>query len=371
MHPQPVDLWSVSDRLLVWTGTSNSEIRHAVASDVEGPYKTVPGGAAGDEPVLGTFSHNPSVQRVGPAAWLLGHIGCGNGTKTPIGTCTNGTTCNATVPTHWAQCEHPQASASLRNFAADSGGGCDNPHWTGFHHAKSPRGPWTPVVNHLLDGGSCGLQVDGGPTAWHKPCITNPNLWPFDNGSLLIAYSTGCTNCTTSAGHKHIGLTFAPSGLLSGDNDDDEALTLEDLTPSEPVFPWASEDPTIFLDTTNEGKEIWHILAHTDDHGVAEDGLWKHVAAHAVAESPRGPWTVVPYPPYNRTIEWVDGETTDVETRERPQLIFSGGWGHGKRVPVALTNGVTPGNATMPGKAAGFTGDQSYTLFQRIVLAGL
>ena len=352
--------------------TSNSEIRHAVASRIEGPYtKTVSSGAAGDEPVLGTFSHNPSVQRVGPASWLLGHIGCGNGTKTPIGTCTNGTTCNATVSTHWAQCQHPQVSTSLRGLgqhglAAGSGGGCDNPHWTGFHHAKSPRGPWLPVVNPLLSG-SCGLQVDGGPTAWHKPCITNPNLWPFYNGSLLIAYSTGCANCTTSAGHKHVGLAFAPAGLLS-DGDGDEALTLEDLTPSEPIFPWASEDPTIFLDTTN-GKEVWHILAHTDYHGVAEGGLWKHVAAHAVAEDPRGPWTVLPYPPYNRTIQWVGGETTDVETRERPQLIFSGGWGHGKRVPVALTNGVTPGNATMPGNdTAGFTGDWSYTHVQRIEL---
>ena len=65
--------------------TSNSEIRHAVASQVEGPYTQVLTSGT-NAAVLGTFSHNPSVQRVGRESWLLGHIGCGNGTKTPIGT---------------------------------------------------------------------------------------------------------------------------------------------------------------------------------------------------------------------------------------------------------------------------------------------
>lgn len=135
------------------------------------------------------------------------------------------------------------------------------------------------------------------------------------------------------------------------------------------VFPWASEDPTIFLDTTNE-RPTWHVLAHTDFSGVAEEGLWQHVAAHAVAPDPRGPWTVVPYPPYNRTIKWSDGSVTNVYTRERPQLIFSEV--DGKRLPVALTNGVTAGNASMPGHGsddpptAGFTGDWSFTHVQLI-----
>lgn len=77
------------------------------------------------------------------------------------------------------------------------------------------------------------------------------------------------------------------------------------------------------------------------------------------------------YPPYNRTIEWSDGSTTEVFTRERPQLIFSGDqWSRrgSTRIPVALTNGVTPGNATMPGRTSGFTGDWSYTHVQLIDL---
>jgi hypothetical protein len=200
------------------TWTTNSEIRHAVAGQIAGPYTPV-----ATAPVLGAFAHNPSVQRVGAASWVLGHIGCGNGTKTPIATCTNGTTCN-----HTGWC-HPPGKLQTETQHGQ-GGSCDNPHWTGFHFAPTPRGPWAQVSTKPLDN-SCGLQVNGGPNAWHSPCITNPSIWPFENGSALVAYSTGCANCTTSPGHKHIGLAFAPSGLLG-----DEPL--QDLTPATPIFPW-------------------------------------------------------------------------------------------------------------------------------------
>jgi hypothetical protein len=203
------------------TWTTNSEIRHAVASQIAGPYTPV----EASSPVLRTFAHNPTVQHVGPGSWLLGHIGCGNGSKSPVGTCTNGTTCN-----HTGWCHSPGAGELRTKAEREQGASCDNPHWTGFHHAPSPRGPWAQVETKPLDD-SCGLQVNGGFGSWHQPCITNPSIWPFENGSALVAYSTGCANCTTSAGHKHIGLAFAPSGFLG-----DEAL--QDLTPIVPIFPW-------------------------------------------------------------------------------------------------------------------------------------
>lgn len=81
---------------------------------------------------------------------------------------------------------------------------------------------------------------------------------------------------------------------------------------------------------------------------------------------------MVPFPPYDRDIEWSDGTITSVYTRERPQLIFSSSAHAGepdKRVPVALSNGVTPGTAAMPGALHGYTGDYSYTHVQRIALA--
>ena len=73
------------------------------------------------------------------------------------------------------------------------------------------------------------------------------------------------------------------------------------------------------VDTTNElhkGEQRFHIIAHTDFSGVAEEGTWRHVSAHAIAASPFGPWQVVDAPPYTRTITWEGGEEMEVYTRE-------------------------------------------------------
>ena len=246
---------------------------HAVSDKVEGPYSLVPDADGQSPVVIPTFAHNPSVQIVGEKDYVLSHIGCGNGSKTPRAGCQNGTTCNTTwCEPHTAQeCDLPSLSAS--------GSSCDTPHWTGMHRASSPRGPWTPVI---VEGAQskCGIEVDGGANAWHKPCITNPSIWPILNGSILMAYSTGCPNCSVSTGHKHVGVAF-------GEPQGGGSFTFKDLTPLKPIFPFASEDPSIFRDTTND-VETWHVLAHTDFSGLAEDGRWAHVAAHAVAPSPHG-----------------------------------------------------------------------------------
>ena len=205
----------------------------------------------------------------------------------------------------------------------------------------------------------------------------------------------GCANCSVSPGHKHVGVAFGFQATGP----------FVDLTPDKPVFPFASEDPCIFLDTrcasvlqkpllpttllhsvlcgppsslidtgavapcsnTNKGDvPKWHLLAHTDFSGVAENGTWAHVSAHAVARSPWQPagWKVLDAPPYTRNIEWAGGRTTTVRTRERPQLIFDGGQ------PVALSNGVQPGDYSSPWTPEGWTGDWSYTHVQMIAIKG-
>eukprot|EP01052_Picozoa_sp_SAG31_P060763 SAG31_NODE_19906_length_588_cov_1.789366_1_plen_88_part_10 len=51
---------------------------------------------------------------------------------------------------------------------------------------------------------------------------------------------------------------------------------------------------SIWEDKTNTlSGQRWHIFAHTDFSGLAEESHWAHVAAHAVASSPYGPWKVV------------------------------------------------------------------------------
>ena len=154
-----------------------------------------------------------------------------------------------------------------------------------------------------------------------------------------MAYSTGCPGCNVSTGHKHIGVARAES--FRG--------PFVDLTPGEPVFPFASEDPAIYLDRRTG---TWHVLAHTDFTGTAEQpSVWSLVSAHAFARQPEGPWHVSPVPPYNRTITWETGEVSQLLTRERPQIIVNA---QGK--PILLTNGIEPGNFTSPFHEGGYTG---------------
>ena len=107
-------------------------------------------------PVLNTFSHNPTVQQLTASSFVLGHIGCGNETKSPQ-VCHNGSTCTSNQT--W--CHSPGA---LSTGASAAGRSCDNPHWTGLRHATSSRGPWQAVS--MSGQEDCGLQVDGGADAW-------------------------------------------------------------------------------------------------------------------------------------------------------------------------------------------------------------
>jgi len=331
--------------------TSNSEIVHALSASVDGPFKVF--GA----PVYPTFAHNPTVQRVSKSGeWIMGMIGCGSGTKAPRAGCSNGTTCNST----W--CEPSSGSLERDTTAVLSSTrgpraqqhSCDNPHWTGISTAKEVGGPWSrPAPSQATN-----VQVparEGG--SWHSGgSVTNPSFWPIGNGSVYMAYSTGCANCSVSPGHKHIGVAF---GLHA-------TGPFVDLTPEQPIFPFASEDPCLFLDTSNANKgdvPKWHIFTHTDYTGVAENGTWAHVSAHAVAHSPwhaAAGWKVLDVPPYTRSIAWAGGQAnTTVRTRERPQVIFD------KGLPVALSNGVQPGQYSSPW-TSGWTGDWSYTHVQKI-----
>ena len=284
------------------TWRTNSEIVHAVSySKPTGPYHAIM-----NFPVVSTFGHNPTVEKIkkedGESLFVMAHIGCGAKTTT-LQKCFNGTTCDSVdscVP------------GSLPPEISDSkyiDSKCDTPHWTGLNTSPAPEGPWTSVTPP--DESLIITNPNPNEPCWHDGgTFTNPSIWPFQNGSILLAYSTNCPDCLVSGGHKHIGLAFAEQ--WSG--------PYIDLTPKEPIFPYASEDPCIFV---SPETGTFHILVHTDATGEAEKPIdWKHVSAHAFATSPQGPWIVSDTPPYNRTIEWSDGETSTVATRERPQVIF-------------------------------------------------
>ena len=277
------------------TWKTNSEIVHAVSDAPTGPY-------AVSDVVLKAFAHNPTVVQVDDTL-VMAHIGCGNGTVTPR-RCFNGSTCNETgcvVPsTQGLASSNPQeadpTSSNPHAGAAGTGRGvggqqksCDTPHWTGIRttSAETPGGPWT-------SASSTGFTItspDPSRPSWHEPSVTNPSIWVLHNGSVLLAYSAGCAACPVSTGHKHIGVAHGLSWRGP----------FIDLTPSNPIFPFASEDPCLFV---SPELGSYHLLAHTDYTGVAEQPAnWSHVSAHAFTGNPFTPggWVVSKTPPYTRT----------------------------------------------------------------------
>jgi hypothetical protein len=115
----------------------------------------------------------------------------------------------------------------------------------------------------------------------HQSVLILLSIWTHVGVVTLANTQAGCPNCTVSAGHKHIGLAFAAQW-------DGPYI---DLTPTAPIFPFASEDPCIFM---SPSLGTYHVLSHTDATGVAEQPVaWPHVSAHAFAAHPSGPWHVV------------------------------------------------------------------------------
>ena len=169
----------------------------------------------------------------------------------------------------------------------------------------------------------------------------------------MLAYSEGCANCP-DAGHKHIGVALGAFGTPRPG----ESATFADLTPLQPVFPWATEDPSIFRDPDSG---FWHILAHRTSSTAGGGPAGDAVASHAVAPSPYGPWKLATVPPYGRDITWDDGSKSHAQKRERPQIIVAE-----NGTMVALSNGVRPGRAATPITPQGFTGDWTYTHVQLI-----
>lgn len=302
----------------VWV--PNSEIAHARSSvGPAGPYVPTP------KAVLPSFSHGPKVTTLPDGTLIMPHIGCGD-LSTPIVTgCTNGTT---------------PAGLPPRNFSRSN---CNQAGWTGVLTASSVAGPWEQQMDHAGHG----LSVQSIEGAWHKVGggLTNPQFWPIGNGSIVLAYSMGCEECF-DAGHKHSGLAIGT--LESG---------FRDLTPLEPIWPWAVEDPSVFFDADSG---YWHVIGHrTSNDGPGAE----NIASHAVAKSLEGPWKLAMVEPFDRDLVWqlANGTvvTTHVQKRERPQIIVD----RAGQI-VALSSGVRTGKWITPVSPGGYTGDWTFTHVQ-------
>ena len=306
---------SLSCGLTSWK--TNSEIAHAVASHPLGPY--IP-----REPALiPRFAHNPTIHRSLDGAFYLYHIGCGHNSTIPLTTCWNGST--------------PQPPL---NFVSKTSGigtsigsvveGCDGPHWMSGLTAQSLDGPWLPFPSEIT------LASPSKTDHW----LTNPAPVAMDNGTLLWLYrQNGGSWPGNNATSERLGVATA-SGW--------DAMTLEDLTPTAPVFPFPLEDQYVWRDThgfyhalTHKGMPRWWKRLRQNEireEPVALDGGSTPMAGHLFSRDGITWGIGVVDAPYNNTLSFTDGTNMQTGKRARPQLVVKNG------VPTYLTTG-----AELPG----------------------
>lgn len=319
---------SLSCGLTSWK--TNSEVAHAVASHPLGPY-------APQEPALiPRFAHNPTIHQSADGAFYLYHIGCGQNSTTPLTSCKNGST--------------PEPPQEARNgWATEAEAGCDGPHWMGGMTAQSLDGPWLPFPSEIT------LASPGKTDHW----LTNPAPAATGNGTLLWLYrQNGGSWPGNNATSERLGVATAAGW---------DAMTLQDLTPTTPIFPFALEDQYVWRDT----RGFFHALTHkgmprrrrqdaggeweaeVDNLNLESKGGGTPMAGHLFSRDGINWGIGVVAAPYNTTLSFTDGTSMETGKRARPQLVVKNG------VPLYLTTG-----ASLPGR-----GDFVFTTVQPIAQA--
>ena len=272
---------------------TNSEVSHAISDQPAGPYTK-------QGVVQGPFHHNPSVAYDNSTGTFLLYS-IGNGSATPT------------------NCSHRDG----RDSTVTAGAG--DPAAAGIitlSYAKTANGPWSTLPTPVLEGL---------PGKWDA-FVTNPSVYIFPNGTVLMAYRGGWSPW-------HIGIAVAPSWRGPYRRVSDE-----------PAFPIENEDPgwclrlPAYLNCLNclwltgavlrlcsaglfvDQRNNFHMLTHyfgrdgPGGHAFSEDGLHWTFAGQA----------------YDLMLRYDDGTSTRVARRERPQVLSLGG------KPALLFSGVDP-----------------------------
>lgn len=325
---------SLSCGLTSWK--TNSEVAHAVASHPLGPYSP-------QEPALiPRFAHNPTIHRSADGAFYLYHIGCGENSTTPVTSCKNGST-----PGPLQELRANASASGISRWATEMEAKCDGPHWMGGLTAQSLDGPWLPFPSEIT------LASPSKTDHW----LTNPAPVGMGNGTLLWLYrQNGGSWPGNNATSERLGVATAAGW---------DAMTLQDLTPTAPIFPFALEDQYVWRDT----RGFYHALTHkgmprrrqqddSRDLGGKIDNLDPEgeggatpMAGHLFSRDGLVWGIGVVAAPYNSTLSFTDGTSMETGKRARPQLVVKNG------VPLYLTTG-----AELPGR-----GDFVFTTVQPIV----
>ena len=129
--------------------------------------------------------HSATVERVVTVSeeevYVVAHIGCGSGNETPYNysgrsKCDYNNQCNFISP-------------KFNKSPLDETGHntCEHPYWKGVLTSPVPEGPWTSIDPFNDPIFIKNPNPDKEP--WHKNSgnITNPSIWPFSTGYILLA----------------------------------------------------------------------------------------------------------------------------------------------------------------------------------------
>jgi hypothetical protein len=194
--------------------------------------------------------------------------------------------------------------------------------------SKSIKGPWHSKV--VLDSASPNTNQ----TAWdcHN---SNPAPLVLPNGTVLLMFrGTACDRVGSGCG-KQSPNTCEKQGIAVADHWNASYVKRPEhitLTPGgfEDAFFWRS-------------SLGFHALFHSK--AVCGDARSDVCGAYAWSTDSYE-WHSSPEQVYGGEVQWADGSRTKLNSRQRPQLVFSQA-GTADPVPIALFNGVsTDGNST-------------------------
>jgi hypothetical protein len=261
------------------TWQSNSVCRHATASSPTGPF-------VAQEVAVPAWCHNPQAiayrdPATGTTTYALFHIGDGVPVK-PVQNCSSSST-----PLLPHRPEAPMAGSTV-------------------HLSSSLNGPWTPLLS---------------PS---PPTCNNPSPMQHPNGTLFLL-------CSNGGPHFELWSTPALQGPSAA-----WRLVVSIATNMSGGVVGAFEDPFLFPVDPITG--YWHALAHVYVEVPEPTCTNTTVSAHLFSRDGLS-WRVGATQPYGSIVEFTDGTSMVVPTRERPKVLFDQASG----APTHLVNGATGG----------------------------
>jgi hypothetical protein len=289
---------------------TNSQVLKAVSTSPSGPFT--------DPTVVAPpFHHNPTIAKIPGGPYLMVSIGNGS------------TPWRGIAPPKESNCSGPPTAAAAKDRAlaqeqrAQSGDPLLAYEIT-MLYSDSVEGPWKHRMTPVLEPGPA--------TAWDG-YVTNPSLYVYPNGSVLLAYRGG--PCPIPKGGKKDTVCNAHRvSVAFAERWDGEYKRMR----TAPAFTEQNEDPGIFRDKRGNFHMITHYFAkektcgegHTcqgpGGHAFSANGLDWEFAGQA----------------YDSTQDYEDGSKEQFSRRERPQVLMVDG------EPAFLFNGVLPQNSQLP-----------------------